>query len=297
MQKLQQGLFLGLLHVCSWLPITVARSLGRVVSGLLWHFNSRNRHVTEVNLKHCYPNLSAADQRNLARKSYLSIGESVAEMGSVWLKPAEQVLAMVESVEGETLFRDAIAQARGTIVLIPHLGNWEVVGLYLAQAHETTSLYELSGRQRLDSFISEVRSRNGAILVPTNQKGIGRLLKNLKKGHVTAILPDQLPRERGSGEYAPFFGHQVLTMTLASNLIQRTGAEVLFGFALRTKKGFKIVFKEADEGVRSDSQLESLTALNRGVEQCIEHCPSQYIWEYKRFRDRPKAKTSIYDRN
>jgi len=297
MQQLQQVLFLALLRVCSWLPITFARGFGRLVSALLWHFKSRNRHVTEINLKHCFPHLSDTAQRELARKSYLSIGEGVAEMGAVWLKPAQKILGLVESVENEVLFRNSIAQNKGTIVLIPHLGNWEVIGLYLAAVHDTTSLYELSGRERLDSFISKVRSRNGATLVPTNQKGIGRLLRNLKKGHVTAILPDQLPRERSSGEYAPFFGHQVLTMTLVSNLIQRTGAVVIFGFALRTERGFKIIFRKADDNLCSGSQLESLATLNRGIEQCIECCPSQYSWEYKRFRDRPKAKTSIYDRS
>lgn len=294
MHKLQQGLFLALLKVCSWLPITVARRLGRAVSALLWHRNSRSRHVTEVNIRHCYPQLPDDAGKQLARRSYIGIGERLAEMGFVWLKPPQQVLDLVESVEGSLLLSGAVAQAKGTIVLIPHLGNWEVVGLYLADKHKTTSLYELSGREILDNFISKVRSRNGATLVPTTQKGIGRLLKNLKDGQVTAILPDQLPRERGGGEYAPFFGHSVLTMTLVSNLIQRTGATVIFGFALRIEKGFRIVFKPASPEICSENQKESLTALNCGVEQCIETCPEQYSWEYKRFRDRPKTKVSIY---
>jgi KDO2-lipid IV(A) lauroyltransferase len=295
MLELQQRLFLGILRISSWLPMTVARRIGCVLSGCFWALKSRNRHVTEVNIAHCYPELSKSEQTQLARASYLSIGEGLGEMGAVWLKPVEQILASIESIEGEALLLEAIDRSQGLIVLIPHIGNWEVMGLHLASVHQTTSLYELSGRKQIDHFIKKVRSRNGATLVPTNQRGIGRLLKNLKQGQVTAVLPDQLPRGRSGGEYAPFFGHSVLTMTLVNNLLQRTGAEAIFGFAQRTKKGFKLVFKPACREIAADNQVGALTALNRGVEQCIADCPEQYAWEYKRFRDRPKTKNSIYE--
>ena len=107
MNTMQQWLFLSLLKVCSWLPITVARKFGRLVSTFLWRFNSRNRLVTEANLQYCYPTLSLGEQQELARKSYIGAGEGIAEMGSVWLNPVSQILAMVESVDSEALFKEA----------------------------------------------------------------------------------------------------------------------------------------------------------------------------------------------
>ena len=39
----------------------------------------------------------------------------------------------------------------------------------------------------------------------------------------SAMLPDQVPKRAGA-EFAPFFGQPALTMTLTSNLLQKTGA-------------------------------------------------------------------------
>jgi KDO2-lipid IV(A) lauroyltransferase len=85
----------------------------------------------------------------------------------------------------------------------------------------------------------------------------------------------------------PFFGQPALTMTLVHSLIQRTGCTVVSAFAERVPAGFKLVILPADEGIYRDTAVESVTALNRSVEQCVRRVPSQYQWEYKRFRRLP----------
>jgi len=112
---------------------------------------------------------------------------------------------------------------------------------------------------------------------------------------VVGILPDQTPRREG-GEFADFYGIPTLTMTLASKLIQKTEAKPLVTYAQRLPdaQGFKIVIREAEPGMESTDMVKSLTALNHSVEKCIADVPSQYQWEYKRFRRTAPGATPVY---
>jgi KDO2-lipid IV(A) lauroyltransferase len=50
----------------------------------------------------------------------------------------------------------------------------------------------------------------------------------------------------------------------------------------------------AEEAINSADQQTSLDALNRGVESIVALAPSQYQWEYKRFKARPEGYPPIY---
>ena len=72
---------------------------------------------------------------------------------------------------------------------------------------------------------------------------------------------------------------------------------MLYAFAERLPwgRGFRMHFLPAPEGIDSPDPVTAVTALNRGVEQCVELAPSQYQWSYKRFRTRPPGEASLYD--
>jgi KDO2-lipid IV(A) lauroyltransferase len=179
------------------------------------------------------------------------------------------------------------------VLLAPHLGNWEVLGLYLSDVADITSLYQPPEMAALEPIIRQSREKVGAKLVPTNRRGVAALLKVIKNGGFTGILPDQVPEASG-GDFAPFYGVPALTMTLVDNLRSRSDCLVIAAYAQRIKGGFEIHFLEADPGVYSSDQSEALVALNRTVENCVNGVPEQYQWEYKRFRRQPEGMPRRY---
>ena len=119
--------------------------------------------------------------------------------------------------------------------------------------------------------------------MPTNVRGVAGLVKALKRGETTAILPDQQPG-LNSGILAPFMGVPVPTMTLVTNLINRSASRALMATALREPGGWRIHFLPVSEALYSDDQLTAVSALNQDVERIVALAPEQYQWEYKRFR-------------
>jgi KDO2-lipid IV(A) lauroyltransferase len=118
--------------------------------------------------------------------------------------------------------------------------------------------------------------------------GVRTLYKRLATGGVVGILPDQQPK-RGEGQFAPFFGLDANTMVLLPRIAQRTGASVLFAFAERLPHGagYRMRILPAPDGIADPDMRVACTALNRGVEQCVNLAFAQYQWTYKRWAERP----------
>ena len=285
----------GLIRFLARLDFPALQKLGSWLGSLIWLLQLKPARITRTTLSLCYPRYRPGQIRTLGLRSMQETVKTAMEFSAIWEWPVERSLALVRETEGEVLISDQLAQGRGVIVLGPHLGNWELTGLYLASRFKMASLYRPPRMQGLETYMRRARSRSGAQLVPTTNKGVAVLLSILRDGGVVGILPDQVPPPEGSA-FAPFFGVNTSTMTLASRLAARTGAAIVVAFSLRLPdaSGFRLVVRKAEPGAESASLNESLTAVNRTVEQAIALAPEQYQWEYRRFKRRPKGLPRIY---
>jgi KDO2-lipid IV(A) lauroyltransferase len=281
-----------LLRLLSRLPLSMLHGLGVFIGWLMLKIPNKQRRNALINIRKCYPHLDEVQALDFRRRALLEYGRTYSEVAYLWLRPPEEVLSRVRSVTGgELLRRD---DGRGVIVLSPHLGAWELAGLYLSVQGPTTTLYK--PQPELDWLIREVRGRGGAELVPTDPGGIRRVMQALKRGEFVGILPDQEPRENKGSVFAPFFGVPALTMLLINRLARKTGARVIFLFAERLPRGggYRIHCRPAPEDVDADDDLRGAAALNKGIEDAVGTCPEQYLWAYKRFRRRPEGMPKLY---
>jgi KDO2-lipid IV(A) lauroyltransferase len=222
------------------------------------------------------------------------VGALAAEMGHVWGRPWSEVSPLIVATTGTELIAQAQSEGRGVIVFAPHLGNWEVLGLHVATLGKTVALFEPPTMASIGDFIHQARQRSGSQLVPTTPRGIAELVKSVRRGGITGILPDQVPDDEQGGLNVPFMGVRCHTPTLACNLLQRSGALAVTGVAVRVKGGFAIRYALASPDVYSDDLSVALTAMNSDVERCLRGIDEQYQWQYKRFRCRPTGPIDHY---
>jgi KDO2-lipid IV(A) lauroyltransferase len=287
---------LGLLRLLGRLPSSLLDAIGVGVGELLWRCHSRERGVAEINLALCRPDLSDRERSQLAHAALRDFGRNALQMVQVWFALPSSAFDRPATFDGEDVMRDALAAGRGVLVLAPHIGNWEWLGRYLGRNYQATSMYLPPKKSpELGAAVVAARSRDGAVLVPADAGGVRALLKQLKSGGVVAILPDQEPKQAGA-EFAPFFGQPALTMTLVSNLLQRTGARAVFAASIRETESdrYRLVFRAPPPALYADDLPTSLAALNRGVEHLIAEAPAQYQWIYKRFKSQPAGAPDPY---
>lgn len=295
MDAFKAKLVIWLLKLLACFSLKNAQRLGAIIGRFLWWGDSRLTQVTIENIKLCYPDLPETEQKALIKKSLQETGKLFAEFGVVWEWPSKKTLGLIRSVEGKEHLDAIFEKGKGAIVLAPHHGNWEMVGLYLSTLRPMAALYKPPKIKALEEYMSSVRGRHGSELVPTNKRGVVRLFSILSQQGMVGILPDQVPGGTG-GMFAPFMGVEANTVKLVSRLIDRTGCEVVSLCAIRRPngEGFDMVFQPADPDIYSQDIFTSVAAMNRSIERCIDSHPEQYQWEYKRFKGARHEGKKVY---
>ena len=216
----------------------------------------------------------------------------VGELPWLWLRP--QGVTVLDRVRwrNDQAFEDALAARRGVILATPHVGSWEMIGQAIAERFGPTHgpltvLFRPARKAWLAKLIAGSRDRPGLKSLPTNLAGVRGLIRVLRAGGYTGVLPDQVPPQ-GQGVWAPFFGKPAYTMTLLARLAQQTGAQVLMTWCERLAGGrYVIHFEPVDAPVLYDANATpeaAATAMNETLMRLIERLPGQYLWGYGRYK-------------
>ena len=273
-----------LARILSWLPLGANRAMGALLGRLAWVTNSSPRRISEVNLAICFPDMPVTERQKLAKNSLIETGKQLTECAWIWHRPTHETNLKIKEIVGKDLLDDAQASSKGVIIASPHIGNWELCSLLLSANAKLTYFYRSPRTPGLDPLLIKWRAHLGGHPATLDASGIRDGLRLLKKGGTLGILPDQEP-DLNNGQFAPFFNQPALTMTLLPRLAHRSGAHVLLCIAERLpgSQGWRIHILPADSAVSSADLAKATFAMNKDVERCISICPSQYLWNYKRF--------------
>jgi len=166
-------------------------------------------------------------------------------------------------------------------VLTPHVGCFEVIGLYIAARLPMTCMYRPPRWKFLDTLMHEGRERGQMRLAATDLGGVRQLLKALKRGETIGVLPDQVPGN-GEGEWATFFDRPAYTMTLIGRLMESSGAAVVMCHSERLPQGegYALYFSS----LSFDAASSIPGQMNAALERVIRDHPEQYLWSYNRYK-------------
>ena len=225
------------------------------------------------------------------RAAVAHAGRMAAELPRLWLGAAPPC-----RIEGEACLQQAYAAGRGVVFLTPHLGCFEMSAQAVARRWGATHgpitvLYRPARQPWLAKVMETARNRPGMQAVPTTLAGVRQMIKALRRGEAVGLLPDQVPPE-GQGLWAPFFGRDAYTMTLAVRLAQQTGATVLLVRAERLSwgRGYVVHLEPMPEPL-GDALDAAVLQINRAMEHVIRQCPQQYLWGYARYKQ-PRVEVS-----
>ena len=273
-----------LFNVLARLPLSVAHRIGVFLGWITYLMSGKYAKRLRENLQNFDANLYPAELQMVLRASVGEAGKGIAELPWIWRRPVAEVLSKVRNCYGREYFDEARRGGRGLIVLTPHIGCFEIIGLYVAAEMPMTCMYSTPKRAWMDNIIRSGRQRGRMYLARADIGGVRTLLKALKRGEAIGLLPDQVP-SHGEGEWVDFFGRTAYTMTLAGRLLQASGARVLMSYVIRRPRGdgYDIHFAPLDIQPGTAVTLQ----INSALEKIIRTCPSQYLWSYNRYKVPP----------
>lgn len=279
------------LKVSAKLPLPTIHALGVFFGWIIYVCSKKTAARLRNNLGQSRIYQNEQELKPAIRNNIAESGKSLLETFAIWLKPHHVVLNFVKNVSGWQHVESALAAGKGIIFLTPHLGCFEITSLYYGARQPMAVLFRKPRQRWLLPLIESGRQRGNITLAPANSAGVKQLLQALKRGEAIGMLPDQAPFE-GEGEWAPFFGKPAYTMTLASKLAQKTGAQVLMAFGERLPHGggYHIHITPIGAGGIATSAL-----MNAAIERAIAEKPEQYLWSYDRYKVREQEPPPDYD--
>jgi KDO2-lipid IV(A) lauroyltransferase len=263
-------------------------SVGAFMGRLVYRVSTRYRSRLLDNLMASGVCAGSDEVKRLARANASEVGKGATELAWALFRPLDEVAGQVHDVRGWQAVEALRAAGTPIIFVTPHLGAYDVAGRYLWTRLPILAMYRPHKIFWLDQVLREGRNRgaapDGTNVAPATLAGVRMVLKHLKRGGCSVVLPDQVPG-LGEGEWAEFFGRPAYTMTLLGRLQESSGAALVFCYAERMAHGagYRLHLEALEEPLPSDRH-EAARRVNAGVERLVRACPSQYLWGYNRYK-------------
>lgn len=269
-----------LFRLLAHLPLPALHRLGTLL-GRVTYWSSRsyaqrsaeNLRLARLANDHDYP--------QLLRQAAAEAGKSITELPWMWRRPLAEVCAQMRTLQGWEHVEAAQTAGRGLIVLTPHWGCFELIGLYFGSRLAMTNLYRAPKYAWLETLMCQGRGRGHVKLAKADVSGVRLLFKALKRGETIGLLPDQVPGN-GEGEWAEFFHRPAYTMTLSGRLAQSSGASVVLACVERLPHGQGYAMHI--EPLTLDFNCSVPLQINQALERVIAIAPAQYLWSYNRYK-------------
>ncbi|MDA1369191.1 MAG: LpxL/LpxP family Kdo(2)-lipid IV(A) lauroyl/palmitoleoyl acyltransferase [Proteobacteria bacterium] len=279
---------LALMWIVAHLPFAVQIQIGKLLGILSYHLARERRHICEVNLRLCFPELSAAEQRDLVRQTFISNAIGLIEIAIAWYRNPEDFRDRV-SVSGLENLDAAINRGKGVLLLCAHFTTLEFGGFLFNLFHKMDVTY-----RRNKNPLFEAAMYNGRIRHYPNvfdRKDVRGAMRSLKQGRILWYAPDQDYGAQHS-VIVPFFGNPAATITATSRFASVNDSAVVFFSHYRNEdnSGYHLEFSPMLKNYPSGDLEKDAKFINEIVEAAIRKQPDQYLWLHKRFKTQAAGK-------
>lgn len=281
MDRAVYGVFRACVFVIRRLPLSVCFVLGRLLGLLLWMLLPGYRRLATENIRGAFRGeLTTGQAARLTRAHFCALGANgISALKMPSLSP--EVIARIARIEGLENIRRAIREGRGVVLAINHIGNWELYAQLVGAVPEARfgTVYQALRNALVDGFINRDRQRLG-VQTFDRKKGFHRAIALLREPGILGVLVDQHAGD--GGMWTPFFGRMASTSTLAAQLAQRTGADVI-PVAIYTA-GFARWRVVVGESLPAGSVPEVTATINQALEKQIRESPADWFWVHNRWK-------------
>jgi len=246
----------------------------------------RRRKIMLENLDKAFEGtLSERELKRIARGSWISLVRTAIEFLSM-PRHLGNVCELID-LKGEDYLKDALSEGKGVILMVAHLGNWELGGATMAElGYPFCAIVRPQEVGVGEQLISSIRSRMGVDVI-SKKNALMAALRALKENKVVAILVDQ--HSRKNGVVVDFFGRPASTLASPAVLSLKTGCPVLPSFPIRMPDGSFVGFWEpaihpVDENGRERDVVELTQEYTNLVEKYVRKYPDQWMWMHRRWR-------------
>lgn len=271
------------------LPGPWAFRLGEALGGLVWHLMPVRRKMILRNLRIAFAGeKDLPELRRMARETCRRTGANmVSAAHTARLSPAK--LAEAIQIENLELLEQALAGGKGVVLLLSHMGNWEVLSRivhFFPKGSRAGAFYRPLNNRLMDERVLARRQADGTRMFSKGDNPL-HVAGFLRDRGIVGILADQ--RVGKQGELVRFFGRLTRASPLPSLLARRAKSSVLALAVTTVEPGkWKAVFMPVDAPHTTANCMAAL-------ECAMKASPVDVFWFQERWKVYVRPHRSVHD--
>ena len=277
-------LYRAVLALISALPLRLVFHLGKGLGFCAWVLLPSYRHLARRNVEIAFgAEKSESEKRRIVRRHFGQLGANLLSGMKLNAMPLEKVVPLV-AIEGTDDVHRLLRAGRPIVLVLSHLGNWELLAQILPHYfayRRLSTVFQKLGNRHLDQFVRQQRARFGVELFDRSE-GFAEAIQLLRGGGGIGILSDQHAGDHGL--WTPFFGRLASTSPLPALLCKRTGAALMVASLYTEGPGeWRMTFSPAF-GSPNDSVPELTAQINAAIAEQIRRAPEDWFWVHNRWK-------------
>ncbi|MCP5538274.1 MAG: lysophospholipid acyltransferase family protein [Akkermansiaceae bacterium] len=269
------------------LPMEFVCIIGATMGQVTYFLMPRRRQIVLRNLRIVHHGrLSPRELNALARKTFRTSGLNLVASITASTLTNKEIIERVEVVGREHLL-NALANNQGCILLLGHMGNWEVLTqlkTLVPEIKSPASLYRPLNNPLLNRLVKRRRQSRGAALF-NRFDGFTKPITLLKSGGFLGVIADQSAGKHGMP--VPLYGKLASMTNLPALLHRKTKAPILPVSMCTVSPGrWKVVVHPALE-VSADELKDTYKVTARcakAYEQLMNESPADVLWMHNYWR-------------
>ncbi|TDN38280.1 lauroyl acyltransferase [Hymenobacter sp. UV11] len=285
-------------RVLSWplltlahLPLVVLYGFAKSLYWLLAYVVRYRQQVVLDNLRHAFPEKSAAEIQHVARQFYWHFAQVMVEILKLASINAAELQRRVHFTNPE-LLGGYLAQGRQVLGVGSHMGNWEWVlaGAAVRFPGQVAGVYKPLGNKFFEYYVRRLRMRLGAEVVPMLST-LRYLVAHRGQGQILSLVSDQAAGPDDRPYWTDFLHRPAGFYTSVDRLTPQFAAVVLCARTRRVKRGYyTVTFTELPGDAATTSlppdaaHYPIIASFVQLLAADIGAAPEQYLWTHRRWK-------------
>ncbi|MGB2271577.1 MAG: LpxL/LpxP family Kdo(2)-lipid IV(A) lauroyl/palmitoleoyl acyltransferase [Pseudomonadales bacterium] len=281
-----------LLRIVAILPFRAKLIAGQGLGWLAFHLVKKRRHTVQTNVRLCFPELNAIQQKKMVRDIFAANGIGFFEIAWAWWANIKDIEQRYD-IEGLEHIEAAKADGSGVLLVGAHFVHLDLCGLMANHSSPMGVIYRKNNNPVFEYIITKGRNRFFENVI--ERSDMRNIVRQLRDGKSIWYSPDQ-DFGRDQAVFAPFFGIQAATLVATSRLAKMGRAKPIGIAHYRdpVTHRYRIVLTPVNEAFPTGDDQKDATLINAMLEKAIRVQPEQYMWVHRRFKTRPEGEPSLY---
>ena len=285
MKNLPTRILLKVLTALSRLSWRNLYRLSDFVKYLVFDLVGYRKDVILTNIRSSFPERTETEIQQIAQDYYRNMTDLIVE--AIKLRSITKEEVNQRFTYDPTTFEHYYAQGKNLVLVLGHLGNWELANLFasLNFPHQVVVVYHRLANDTFEAWFYKIRTRFGSELVPMHE-AFQKATQPRERPFMFLLVNDQSPRP-DKAYWTTFLHQDTGVFRGVERIARQLDAPVLYGHIGRdqTRRGYYSIetalITENPKEIPNNGILERQIKL---LEADIRRQPANWLWSHKRWK-------------